>query len=60
MRQKTKFMQIRLTPENREQLERVAEASYLELSVWARQTLLKAADEWEQEQRLGEDSERDR
>ncbi len=57
MRQKTKFMQIRLTPENRERIERVATANYLELSVWARQTLLKAVAEWEREQRLGEESE---
>ena len=60
LRQKTKFMQIRLTPENREQMERVATANYLELSVWARQTLLKAVDEWEREQELEEESEEER
>ena len=47
---KTKFIQIRLTPEDKARLEGVAASTYLELSVWARMTLLKAADQREKEQ----------
>lgn len=42
---RTEFLQIRLTPDDRRTLEAVAQIEHLDLSTWARQTLLKAADE---------------
>ena len=51
MAPKTKFIQIRLTPEDRDRFQRIADSGYLEISVWCRVTLLKAADEWERQRR---------
>jgi hypothetical protein len=39
---KTDALVIRLTPEDRARLQRVAEYHYLEASTWARQILLRA------------------
>lgn len=44
---RTEFLQIRITPEDRERLQRVAEAEHLDLSTWARRTLLQAVDQLE-------------
>lgn len=41
---KTEFLQIRCSPEDRERLRRVALAEHLDLSTWARRTLLLAAE----------------
>ncbi len=48
---KTEFLQIRLTPEDRERLQRVAEADHLDVSTWARQVILKALDRRESQRR---------
>lgn len=47
---RTEFLQIRLTPEDRKRLESIAAAEHLDTSTWARQVLLKAADEFEARQ----------
>jgi uncharacterized protein (DUF1778 family) len=44
---KTENLLIRLTPDDKARLQRVAEAHYLEMSTWARQVLLRALDEAE-------------
>lgn len=44
---RTEFLQIRITPEDRERFRRVAEAEHLDLSTWARRTLLQAVDQLE-------------
>ena len=41
---RTEFLQIRLSPEDRERLRRIAEAEHLDLSTWARRVLLQAAE----------------
>lgn len=46
---KTKFLQIRLSPEDLERVERVASAEHLDKSTWARRVLLKAVERWEEE-----------
>ena len=48
---KTDNLLIRLTPEDKERLQRVAEAQYLEMSTWARQVLLKAVSDAERKAR---------
>lgn len=42
---RTEFLQIRVSPEDRERLQRVADAEHLDLSTWARRTLLQAVDQ---------------
>jgi hypothetical protein len=44
---RTEFLQIRVTPEDRERFRRVAQAEHLDLSTWARRTLLQAIDQFE-------------
>jgi hypothetical protein len=44
---KTEFLQIRLSPSDRERIWRAAEAHYLEPSTWARQIMLRAVEQWE-------------
>jgi hypothetical protein len=44
---KTEFLQIRMTPESRQRLSRVAEADHLDESTWARRAILQALDRWE-------------
>lgn len=44
---KTEFLQIRMTPESRSRLSRVAEADHLDESTWARRAILQALDRWE-------------
>ena len=48
---KTEFLQIRLTPEDRERLRRAAAADHLDVSTWARQIILKALDKRESKRR---------
>ena len=45
---KTEYLQIRLTPQDRERLRQAAEAEFLDASTWARQVLLRSVAEWEQ------------
>ena len=44
---KTEFLQIRLTPESRQHLSRVAEADHLDESTWARRAILQALEHWD-------------
>jgi hypothetical protein len=44
---KTEFLQVRLSPVDRQRIERVAAAAHLEMSTWARQAILRALDEAE-------------
>jgi hypothetical protein len=44
---KTEFLQIRLTPEDRNRIEGAAAAEHLEPSTWARQAILRAVREAE-------------
>jgi hypothetical protein len=44
---RTEFLQIRLSPEDRERLRRIAEAEHLDLSTWARRVLLQTAERFE-------------
>lgn len=44
---KTQFLQIRLSPEDRDRVERVASAEHLEPSTWARRVLLLSVDAYE-------------
>ena len=47
MASKTATILIRLTPEDRARLQRVAEANYLEAATWARQAVLRMLDQME-------------
>ncbi len=49
MTPKTAALLIRLTPEDRARLDRLAAGRYLDTSTWARQVLLGAADALERE-----------
>lgn len=44
---KDKFLQIRLTPEQRERIRRAAEAEHLDVSTWARRVLLRTLEDQE-------------
>lgn len=44
---KTEFLQIRVTPEDRERINRVASSEHLEPSTWARRIILQAVEVWE-------------
>ncbi len=50
---KTTFLQIRITPEDRDRLHEVAAAEHLDVSTWARQVLLKAAEKLEGQRHRG-------
>jgi len=56
---KTEFLQIRMTPESRQRLSRVAEADHLDESTWARRAILKAIERWEAGEKGGESEEED-
>ena len=45
---KTDFLQIRLTPEDRDRVRAAAEAEYLDASTWARRVILEELDRREQ------------
>lgn len=47
---KTDFLQIRISPEDRERFRRIAEGEHLDVSTWARRLLLQAAERWESRQ----------
>jgi len=49
---KTEFLQIRLSPEDRAKIAQAAAAQHLDVSTWARQTLLRALDR-DSEEELG-------
>jgi predicted transcriptional regulator len=44
---KTEFLQIRVSPDDVERLERIAASEHLDKSTWARRELLKVVDRWE-------------
>lgn len=44
---KTEFLQIRITPEDRDRIRAVAEADHLDASTWARRAILQAVETWE-------------
>lgn len=44
---KTEFLQIRISPEDRERMRRLAESEHLDLSTWARRVLLQAVERFE-------------
>jgi hypothetical protein len=44
---RTEFLQIRITPDDRDLFRRVAEAEHLDVSTWARRVLLQAVDQIE-------------
>lgn len=53
MKPKTEFLQIRMTPEDRERLQEVAAGEHLDVSTWARQVVLKAIEKREAQRRRG-------
>ena len=48
---KTEFLQIRFSPEDRQRLINAAAGNHLDPSTWARQTLMKAIEDWEKTQK---------
>ena len=50
---KTTAIQVRLTKEDRERIERVARAHYLDVSAWVRMVVLRTVDTWEAEHDQG-------
>ena len=44
---KTEFLQIRLTPEDRERVNRIAAQDHLDTSTWARRVILQAIEDAE-------------
>lgn len=44
---KTRFLQIRLSPEDRDRVDAAAAGSFLDASTWARQVILRALDDEE-------------
>lgn len=55
---KTEFLQIRLTPEERQRIETAAGAEHLRASTWARKILLTELDRLEGRRRSGDDARR--
>lgn len=53
---KTEFLQIRLSPEDRERLLAAAAANHLDASTWARQAILRAVELWEAESEAADDA----
>ena len=47
---KTEFLQIRLSPDDRDRIWRVAGADHLDPSTWARRIILQAIETWEKAQ----------
>lgn len=50
---KTEFLQIRVTPEDRNRLRRAAARDFLEPSTWARRAVLRALEQWEDDEMRG-------
>ena len=50
---RTELIQVRVTPENKERILRVANALYLEPSAWVRSVVMQAVEEYEQARGLG-------
>lgn len=49
-RPKSDFLHIRLSPEDKQRVLRVARASYLDGSTWARQVIMRAVERFETRQ----------
>ena len=47
---KSKFLQVRVTEEDKKRIERAARAHYIDTSTWARMTIMQAVDAWERRQ----------
>lgn len=54
---KTAFLHIRLSREDKERVKQAAEGNYLDASTWARMTIMKAVEEYEQARGLGAENE---
>ena len=54
---KSKFLQVRVSDEDKKRIERAARAHYIDTSTWARMTIMQAVDAWEDRQ--GEKEKRD-
>ena len=52
---KTRFLQIRLSPEDRKKVESAASAEFLDVSTWARRVLLQAVAELDKKKRVAKD-----
>jgi uncharacterized protein (DUF1778 family) len=48
---KSEFLQIRITPEDKQRIENAAASNHLDASTWARQVLLRALESHEQRRR---------
>ena len=46
---RTELVQVRVTPENKKRILRVANALYLEPSAWVRSVVMQAVEKWEKE-----------
>jgi antitoxin component of RelBE/YafQ-DinJ toxin-antitoxin module len=44
---KSKFLQIRVSDEEKARIERAARAHYIDTSTWVRMTVMRAVDNWE-------------
>lgn len=51
---KTEFLQIRLTPEDRERLAHAAAADHLDVSTWARRLILRSVEDWERQRSVAD------
>ena len=47
---KSKFLQVRVTEEDKKRIERAARAHYIDTSTWARMTIMQGVDAWERRQ----------
>ncbi len=44
---KSKFLQVRVSEEDKARIERAARAHYIDTSTWARMKVMQAVDAWE-------------
>ena len=49
---KSEFLQIRMSPEDRERLKIAASAQHLDSSTWARKLILDQLERWEDKRKL--------
>jgi hypothetical protein len=46
---KSKFLQVRVSDEEKARIERAARAHYIDTSTWARMKIMQAVDAWERQ-----------
>lgn len=46
---KSKFLQVRVSEEEKARIERAAQAHYIDTSTWARMKIMQAVDAWERQ-----------